>query len=208
VAVFFHPSRIKRARRLLAAAALGAAALGLAIGAPFVHPELLGWILVARDPVRPVDAVFVLSGDVDFHRTAHGARLFRESGARWLIVSGAGIGGDSAAEMARAAEQAGVPAQAILVEPEATTTRANVVLSRPLLAARGIATVGMVTSAFHARRAVMAARRAWPGVTVLSWPAPDPAPLDCAPGAWTDACRARARSEWKKLLGYLVRGWL
>jgi uncharacterized SAM-binding protein YcdF (DUF218 family) len=199
-----------RARRVLLAAALVGAALAVAIGAPLAYPELLGRVLVARDPVRRVDAVFVFSGDVDFLRTAHGARLFRESGARWFIVSGAGIGGDSAVEMARAAEQAGVPRGTILVEPQATTTWENVRLSRPLLAERGVRTVGVVTSPFHARRALLAARRAWPGVEVLAWPAPEAPPHACAPGAtsWTEACRARARAEWKKLLGYLARGWL
>lgn len=207
--------RARRAARVSPSdAASVAAALmlcaGAGAGALLANPASIAGPLVREDPARPVDAVFVFSGDVDFHRTRHGAEVFRRLGARWFVVSGAGAGGDSGALMAKAAEADGVPRSAILVEETATTTRENVVRSAPLLAAHAIRSVAVVTSRFHARRAALAAERAWRGVDVISRPVPADDPHECGDAGWTsrDECVRAARSEWEKLVGYLLHGWL
>ncbi len=198
--------RMRRLDPTLAAisAAIPAAVLGAWIGDPVFRAS----VLVDRDAPRPVDAVFVLSGDVDFHRTIHAVRVFRETGARWFVVSGAGAGGDSGALMADAARAEGVPESALVVETEATTTRENVLFVRGELERRGVRSVAVVTSPYHSRRAALAARHAWPGVRVVSLPVPDDHPLSCGGREATPPCRKQAAIERRKLAGYFARGWL
>ncbi len=194
----------------LSAVAIAGTIAAVTLGALLGDPSRIASPLVRRDPPREVDAIFVFSGDVDFHRTIHGAREFRERHARWFVVSGAGSGGDNGALMAEAAVRAGVPRAAILVETEARTTRENVVFSRAMLEEHGIVRVAVVTSGFHSRRASLAASRAWPHVDVISRPVPDDDPLECPVRGWerAPACRTGVPQEWEKLLGYLLRGWL
>jgi uncharacterized SAM-binding protein YcdF (DUF218 family) len=196
-----------RRRRSEAALAIGAFAAVLA-GALAGRPERIAWPLLRVDAPAPVDAVFAFSGDVDFHRTLAAARIFRAQGARWFVVSGAGAGGDSGALMAKAAIDAGVPASAVIVEPDATTTRENVVLTAPLLPA-DVRRIAVVTSPLHSRRAADAAARAWPGVDVISQPTLGD-PVDCDPETWRrdPKCRASVWLEWKKLAGYALRLWI
>lgn len=185
-----------RTDRPLVFAALGALA-AVALGTVVAKPGLLAAPLIRIDePGRaPIDAVFVLSGDVDFHRTRAGAAAFARLGARWFVVSGAGSGGDSGRLMAEAAIAAGVPRDAIVVEEHARTTRENVAFTAPLLAARGITRVAVVTSPYHSRRAALAAERAWPDIDVVSLPAPLE-PYD------------RPNGEWPKLIAYAFRLWI
>lgn len=187
-------------------AVVAGAAAGFAAGTPV---RLHAW-LVERDEPVPVDAVFVFSGDVDFHRTTFGAEVYRRTGARSFVVSGAGSGGDSGLRMAEAARRAGVPPDAIVVETRAESTRENVAFSEPLLRAKGIRSVAVVTSPYHSRRAAMAARRAWRGIDVVSIPVPPDHPLACPAStrARAEACERAARSEWTKLAGYLLYGWI
>lgn len=194
-------------REIVTAAGAAGAVL---LGAPLGDPSLVTRALVVRDGVQPVDAVFVLSGDVDFHRTLAGAREFHDARARWFVLSGAGSGGDNAEEMARVAVGAGVPREAILLEPLATSTRENVVFVEPLLEAHAITRIAVVTSATHSLRASLAAKRAWGDRTVLSRPTPDDDPADCPVRAWErePRCRSGVLREWEKVLGYLLRGWL
>lgn len=70
----------------------------------------------------------------------------------------------------------GVPNSAILIEPEATHTGANIELTRDLLAQRGI-TVGSVTlisRPYQQRRAYSTCRQLWPEVEVLCSSLPMP----------------------------------
>lgn len=177
-------------------AALGAA-FAVGLGTIVANPALLYAPLIRSDAVgaAPVDAVFVFSGDVDFHRTRAGAATFARTGARWFVVSGAGAGGDDGRLMADAAIAAGVPPAAIVVELRARTTRENVAFTAPLLKERGIARVVVVTSPYHSRRAALAAERAWPDIDVISLPAPME-PYD------------RPHGEWPKLIAYALRTWL
>lgn len=64
----------------------------------------------------------------------------------------------------------GVPASAILVEPEARNTGENINFTRELLAERGVdvASVLLVSKPYEERRAFATARRLWPGVEIVS----------------------------------------
>ncbi|HVO31071.1 MAG TPA: YdcF family protein, partial [bacterium] len=116
----------------------------------------------------------------------------------------------SAELMADAALAAGVPRDALVVEHDARTTRENVVFSMPLLVRHGVKSVAVVTDRYHARRAALAAAHAWPGITVISRPVPDDDARGCSLAAWArdPACERAFRSEWRKLLGYALNGWL
>lgn len=200
-------------RRAWPAKALGfvlviaAVPAGLALG----RPELPATLLVRDDsPIGPIDAVFVASGDVDFHRTKYAAKVYLASDAQWFILSGGGAGGDSALLMAEAAIAAGVPEDVLLLEELAETTRENVVFGRPLLL-DDIKTVAVVTDRLHSRRFAMAARRAWPGVRVVAATVPESLdPLACQSPEWRrdPVCRRAVLTEWKKMFGYFLFGWI
>ncbi|MCA9639568.1 MAG: YdcF family protein, partial [Myxococcales bacterium] len=88
-------------------------------------------------------------------RLARGARVFREHGARWVIVSGGkrwqGI--SEAQAMRHELERLGVPGELILEEARSCSTRENAFFSRALLDAHAIDHIRLVTCDFHMRRA-------------------------------------------------------
>lgn len=174
--------------------------------------DFVAALLVCDDAPQRADAVFVASGDVDFHRTRYAADVFRRTHARWFVLSGAGAGGDSGALMAEAAVSFGIPRAAIVLETRATSTRENAVFVRELLdGIDGVKTVATVTDPLHSRRFAMAARRAWPGRRVVSATVPESLdPLACRVRSWGDhpPCRRAVAEEWKKLLGYFALGWI
>ena len=154
-------------------------------------------------PVPPVvraDVALVLSGDVDYLRVSRAAELYRGRRVVRLLVTGAGVGGDSARELAREAVARGVAPEDVVIEPASTSTRESVVQAAAILRERGWRRVALVTSASHMRRAWGAARMAAPDV-------------DWIPVAVADAGPAsrlhRARlAEWAKLAWYSARGWI
>ena len=146
------------------------------------------------------DAALVLSGDVDYRRLEHAVALYRQGRVPILVLTGRGIGGDSALAMRDfATSRLEVPAQVILVESRSTTTRENLVFSSELLRRNRLHAVLLVTSASHMGRALRAARRAVPDVT---W---TPVAVDDV-GPESRVYRTRAR-EWLKLVWYWLRGW-
>lgn len=68
-----------------------------------------------------------------------------------------------------AAPALGVPASAVLVEPRATNTAENLVLTRTLLRERGVEprSVTPVSRPYQQRRAHATCRRQWPAVEVV-----------------------------------------
>ncbi|MFJ8447072.1 YdcF family protein [[Kitasatospora] papulosa] len=68
----------------------------------------------------------------------------------------------------------GVPASAILVEPNARNTGENIRFSRELLAERGVdvSSVLLVSKPYEERRAYATARKLWPDVEIVSASAP------------------------------------
>jgi uncharacterized SAM-binding protein YcdF (DUF218 family) len=125
-------------------------------------------VLVARrgevDEAQPADAIVVLGAAV-FEggqpspvleaRVAHAVWLYRRGLAPLIVVTG-GVGANPPSEaevMARLACEAGVPAEALILEMQAHTTQQSVRLTAPLLDERDIRSIIVVTSPFHLFRA-------------------------------------------------------
>lgn len=150
-------------------------------------------------PAIDADAAIVLSGDVDYLRVKHGAALLKWGQVKALLLTGQGIGGDSAEAMRVEAIAAGAPKEAIVLETASTSTRENLALSAPIIRARGWHRVALVTSQSHLARALATAHRTMPEVEWLAAPVPDAGPPERT--RWLRA------EEALKLLWYRVRGW-
>ena len=181
----------KRGKKNIAGGVLGTTVLALAIACGGRADE--------TPAVIQADAALVLSGDVDYLRVKHASGLYRAEAVQALLLTGQGIGGDSAEELRREAIAAGVPAGAIVLETASTTTRENLVFAAPLVAERGWRRIALVTSQSHLARALAAARKAMPEVEWVPAPVPDAGPP-------TRARRLRAE-EALKHLWYKARGW-
>ena len=153
-----------------------------------------------RSTKLPADAALVLSGDVDYLRVRRAAALYHEGLVKMIALTGAGVGGDSAVEMRKEALALGVPAEAIVLETESTSTRENITAVAPLIRARGWRRIALVTSESHMLRALGAARKVMPEVAWIPVPVEDAGPPE-------RVYRTRFQ-EWGKLLWYAVRGWV
>jgi uncharacterized SAM-binding protein YcdF (DUF218 family) len=173
------------------------------------------------------DAVVVLSGMVSSAATAasgeveltaaadrivRALELFRAGRARFLVLSGGEPipveGVASEPELLRDRLVAwGVPPERILVETASRNTRENAIESARLLAANGLRSVLLVTSASHAPRALGCFRAV--GLT------PDLLPVDHRAGSgggWLPRAASLERStqalrELAGRLVYFLRGW-
>jgi uncharacterized SAM-binding protein YcdF (DUF218 family) len=145
-------------------------------------------------------AALVLSGDVDYLRVKRAAELYREGRVGMLVLTGAGVGGDSAAGLAAQALALGVPREAMVLDERSATTRENIVVAAAAVRARGWTSVALVTSASHMARALRVARRAAPEVRWIAVPVPDAGP--------PARIRATRLQEWGKLAWYGLRGWI
>jgi uncharacterized SAM-binding protein YcdF (DUF218 family) len=145
------------------------------------------------------DAALVLSGDVDYLRVKYAAALVNTGQVNVTLLTGRGIGGDSAEEMRKIAMADGVPDSAIVLERDSTTTRENMLFAAPIVKERGWRRVALVTSQTHLARALAAARKAMPEVEWVPAPVPDAGP----------AARVRRQraEEPLKHLWYILRGW-
>ena len=127
--------------------------------------------------------------------------------ARLLILTGGEPGpGDSAESLRQVALGLGVPPDAIRMEQVSRSTHESMLAVRPILEQEGVRTLAVVTSPYHQRRAVWAARRTLPGVEIVSSPA-DPA--SWRPAGWwkTPWNRRIVLGEYAKLAYYILRGW-
>ncbi|MFD2174133.1 YdcF family protein [Rhodobacter lacus] len=108
-------------------------------------------------------------------RTRHAIALYRAGEVSHLVLSGAAFDGapSEAAVMAQLCRAAGVPEVALTLEPRARTTRENLTFSAALVpGARRV----VVTDAYHAARAALAARQLGLAVVLSCPPAPELAP--------------------------------
>lgn len=140
--------------------------------------QSLEWRHLGPTPLPTAEAIVVLGGGikpaspprpwVDLaeagDRVIHGARLYQAGKAPLLVLSGGRIdwkggGSPEAADMAAIATALGVPATAILQEPDSLNTFENAVNVRQLLAPRRIQRILLVTSAMHMPRARAIFRR-------------------------------------------------
>lgn len=145
------------------------------------------------------DAALVFSGDVDYLRVKQAASLYRSGAVKEVLLTGGGVGGDSAEAMRAVAIAEGVPEEAILLERDSTTTRENVQFAAPIVRERGWVRVAVVTSRAHLPRAYATAAHALPEVAWVPVAAPDAGP----PGR----VRRERIEERLKFLWYILRGW-
>ena len=137
--------------------------------------------ITTREQARGADAVVVLGGGVMTMKTGgvilsqlsmtaslrilEAARVYKLIGARLIIVSG-GIANErlelkpEGEQMATALVASGVPADRILLDLGAKTTRDHPRTIRPFLEANGIHQFVVVTSPTHMRRALSVFRKA------------------------------------------------
>jgi uncharacterized SAM-binding protein YcdF (DUF218 family) len=154
--------------------------LGFLAGAISIVAALVGvghW-LETTDPLAKADAIIAISGDTGA-RAATAIALWKQGYAPLLIFSGGSSDPESVASaelMKRAAEAAGVPTNAIIVEGTSATTEENAQHVAELMASRGLRSAILVTSPYHQRRAAMLFEREF-GRASLSFrnhPADDP----------------------------------
>lgn len=119
----------------------------------------------------PVDVVVAL-GSHDSRVAVRAIELMSEGLAPLLVVSG-GRGKDTpsrwsseAAHFAQLAEDGGIPRSKILLEPRATNTGENIIMTKELLLARGLRarSVILVSKPYMQRRAYATALVRWPEV--------------------------------------------
>jgi uncharacterized SAM-binding protein YcdF (DUF218 family) len=172
-----HP--VRRALRALGSVSL-VLVLGVVLAGMLPLRAWLGPALVVSDPLRPAEAIVVLSGGVEDAdtlsagtalRLVHGLRLWKRGLAPVLILTGGNPVDPAVPEagvMARVALELGVPASALIVEREADRTAAQARAVAHLVKQRDITTVLLVTSPLHSYRAAAAFRKA--GLDVVSAP--------------------------------------
>lgn len=134
-------------------------------------PESRGAItqfLFIQHPPEPVDLCFVLGCPTPTNMDP--AIALQACGwAPAIMISGHGPAPQAVPEAIRFRDYAlarGVPEAAIMVETEATNTRENFTFSAPIIEREigweHIRSVALVSKPYHARRALMTARRHWP----------------------------------------------
>jgi uncharacterized SAM-binding protein YcdF (DUF218 family) len=202
-------------------------------------PAVSGWArgslespwsqLSAEDSPR-VDAIVVLGGAFSHKaerpypnagsavdRYWHAARLFHAGKAPRIIVSGGRSPGRGQGMTEAEAGQAfladlGVPADSIVVESEALTTRGNAVEVAELLSRSEVDRIALVTSALHMRRSLAAFRAVGldpePAATDFEVSADPISFRDFLPSAAALADSSRAIHEWVGYWVYWWRGWV
>lgn len=138
-----------------------------------------------------VDAIIVLGASLDrdghpspilLSRVTEGVREYERGVASHLIMTGADSHGfPQAATMARTAEAQGVPATAIILEPNAGDTIENACFSERIMKERGWHTAEVVTSPNHLQRSNLIFSR-FP----LEWRGHAAPPLSSAATRWFD----------------------
>jgi len=153
-----------------------AAVIALLLGsAAWFYPEK--FLTVDSGPVA-ADVIIVIGGG-GHERPLRAAQLFQQHAAARIIITGAGD--DRINRQLLLAN--GVPARAIEIENKSTTTRENAEFTGQLLRAEKIHSAILVTSWYHARRALKTFRHFAPRLKFYSRP----------------SYYAFARDDWKKL---------
>lgn len=132
---------------------------------------LLWFIQFAASPAPPppeADGIVALTGGADRVETA--LRLLQAHRARWLLLSGTGIGVDLAVLAHRAGVDPQPLADRVTLGRQATTTRGNALETAAWARTHDIHTLIVVTAYYHMPRALTELRRALPGVTLYPEP--------------------------------------
>jgi len=160
-------------------------------------------------------------------RIIYASRLYRQGKAPLLVLSGGrvdwkGGGSPESADMAEIAQTMGVPASAILQDPDSHNTYQNAVNVRQILDTKGIKKpVLLVTSAMHMTRSLLIFQRL--GIKVIAAPTDfqitqqniaasqnswQTVALDLLPDTYYLNQSNKALKEYIGLIVYRLRGWL
>jgi len=167
------------------------------------------WRTSSRDQARPADAIIVLGAaqyggepsPVFAARLDHAAELYLRGLAPIVVVTGGRQPGDTSSEAGTAdryLQRAGVPAAALQLEVDATTTHQSLAASARFLLAEGRDDVILVSDGWHLERAAQIA-----GAVGLN-PLPSPAPA--SPYSTAAALRQMARESLAVGVGRVI-GW-
>ena len=165
-------------------------------GVAYCYPEK--FLCVDSGPKVSAEVIVVLGGGVHEQRAECAAKLFQQHAAPRILISGAGDD-----ELNRLILlKLGVPAGAIEVEGNSTTTRENAEFTLKLLRAEKVRSVILVTSWYHARRALKTFEHYAPELTFYS----RPSYYAFARADWPQRGNGRRmRLEFMKLPGYWLR---
>ncbi len=195
--------------------ALGLATLALFFLAAFTPlPVFLYEMITVPVHIERADAIVVLAGggvmlsgqltDSSLRRTVRGIALYRDGLAPLLVLSGAeGRTSESAARSVLAGK-CGVSDRAILASSAGHTTHEEVAALQPLLKARGVRRLILVTDGAHMRRAMGLVRDA--GFDVVAAPVAEVA-APTQPEPRLRLLRAALR-EGVALVYYHIAGYL
>ena len=128
---------------------------------------------IADTQCDKADAIVVVSGGDTEARTAAGISLYKNGWADYLVLSGAAYdksGPSNAAAMKLQAEDAGVPAEAILIDEDAVNTQQNAENTQSIFEENKFEDVILVTSGYHQRRASLEFNKGAETVTIRNYP--------------------------------------
>jgi len=153
----------RNSRRAFRVFALLAALLAMSAGIWFSHPvwfpKIWRHLLVIDSQPEKADAIVLLGGESQA-RPVEAARLFKAGVAPLVLIIGTG---DTSTNR-RALIKEGVPPDRIMVETKSRSTLQNADFAKPLLEKAGVRQAVLVTSSFHARRALTTFQQRIPGV--------------------------------------------
>lgn len=178
----------------------------------------------ATKPALPPRPSVDLSEEGD--RVLYGAQLYKLMKAPLVIISGGrinwrGSGSSESADIAEIMSQMGVPAEAIIQDPDSLNTYQNAVNVRKILDSLGIRRVLLVTSAMHMPRSLLIFKRQ--GIEAIPAPtdflvtnnelqelqsSPQSTLLNLLPDADRLQQSTRALKEYVGMIVYRFRGWL
>lgn len=162
------------------------------------------------------------SGD----RVIYAAQLYRQKKAPFIILSGGriewfGKGTPESQDMATILTSIGIPAQALIQEPDSLTTYQNAVNVKKILSSRGIKKVLLITSAIHMPRSLLIFQKQ--NIDVIPAPTdflvsygelqeltstPKSAILNLIPDTTNIDQFTSALKEYIGIVVYRLRGWL
>lgn len=159
-------------------------------------------------------------------RVIYAAQLYRQNKAPLIILSGGridwrGSGSPESADMATILTSLGIPAEALIQEPDSLNTYQNAVNVKKILESRRIGKVLLVTSALHMPRSLKIFQRQ--GMNVIPAPTdflvsegdlqelgntPKAAILNLLPDTYNLHLFTNALKEYIGIFIYWLRGWV
>jgi uncharacterized SAM-binding protein YcdF (DUF218 family) len=169
--------------------------------------------LFVENPPEPVDLCFVLGCPTPTNMDPAIA-LYARGWAPVIMVSGHGPAPQPVPEAVQFRDYAlarGVPRTAIMLETAATNTRENFAFSAAIIERQigwaQIRRVALVTKPYHARRALMTARRQWPAhLRLIIQPSQHPDDPPAATWWQTEGGRAHVLRELIAIGTYAQQG--